>query len=512
VAVDVPLNFLGNGQWQATIYADSPPGTAITNPTGVAPESTPSLISQQTVTAATTLHAAMTGSGGQTVMLQPRQQERLENSAQRVADFLAVYQRYAAETLRSMARDTVTAADVVTEAEKDAERRATELAGPEEESGRLQSQAQQLAEELEEIEHALTAIQSREIFKTADDLVQRDKAEAALASAADQALAGAERERASHARAVEDAERALDEVRQAVGEAAGALAAARESLADAHLPTGGLPAEVRTVERTSAPPSVLVRLDRHRDPEPLTRPAATLAEIIPADLGEAQQTATAAAASAGERFSSAERKLAEARRLADQRQVVLRVEAEAEQLRSAAEEDARTAEERAGDRDAAAIGLAQSWRAWTGGAETRELLGEVDWAAHSAVGPLILDAEALTGDTRASESPTGDARTDGDGGSLAGGGSPERHGSLAALDEAAGEAARPARAAVDTERAQLNLAQRSARQRDEALRAERADLAAEREPKPADPPWLAPDRLARVSGDHGFPAAGYDVT
>jgi alpha-glucosidase len=32
--VDVPLNFLGDGQWQATIYADSPPGTAITNPTG----------------------------------------------------------------------------------------------------------------------------------------------------------------------------------------------------------------------------------------------------------------------------------------------------------------------------------------------------------------------------------------------------------------------------------------------------------------------------------------------
>ncbi len=34
-------------------------------------------------------------------------QERLENSAQRVATFLAVYQRYAAETLRSVARDTV---------------------------------------------------------------------------------------------------------------------------------------------------------------------------------------------------------------------------------------------------------------------------------------------------------------------------------------------------------------------------------------------------------------------
>jgi DNA repair exonuclease SbcCD ATPase subunit len=422
-------------------------------------------------------------------------QERLENSAQRVTDFLAVYQRYAAETLRSMARDTVAAADAVTEAERTAKRRAAELAGLEEESGRLQSQAQQLAEELSEIEDVLKAIQSREIFKTADDLVQRDKAEAALASAADQALAGAERERASHQRAVEYAERALDEVRQAAGETADTLAAARESLAGAQLPTGGLPAEVRTVERAVAAAPVLVRRDRHRDPEPLTRPAATAAEIIPADLSQAQQTATAAAASAGERFSLAERRLAEARRLDDERQVVLRVEAEAEQLRSAAEEDARTAEERAADRDATAIGLAQSWRAWTGGAETRELLGEAGWAAHPAVGPLILDAEALTGDTWASESRAGGPRTDGDGGSLGDGGSPERHGSLAALDEAAGEAARPARAAVDTERAQLDLAERSAREREEALGAERADLAAERDPKPPDPPWLAPDRL-----------------
>ena len=148
-----------------------------------------------------------------------------------------------------MARDTVDAAGAVTEAEATAKRRAAEYAQLEEESGRHQAEAQQLAEELSEIEDVLKAIQSREIFKTADDLVQRDKAEAALASAADQALAGAERERTSHARAVEDAERALDEVRQAAEEAAGALAGARESLADAHLPTGGLPAEVRTAER-----------------------------------------------------------------------------------------------------------------------------------------------------------------------------------------------------------------------------------------------------------------------
>lgn len=69
--VDVPLGFLGSGQWQATIYADTPQGTAITDPTGVAPESIPIVISQQTVTATTTLHVAMAASGGQGIAITP---------------------------------------------------------------------------------------------------------------------------------------------------------------------------------------------------------------------------------------------------------------------------------------------------------------------------------------------------------------------------------------------------------------------------------------------------------
>ncbi len=68
-------------------------------------------------------------------------------------------------------------------------------------------------------------------------------------------------------------------------------------------------------------------------------------------------------------------------------------------------------------------------------------------------------------------------------------------GSLAGLDEVAGETVRPARAAIDVERERLELAERTAGEREGALRSERADLAAERDPKPADPPWLAPGRL-----------------
>ena len=394
-------------------------------------------------------------------------QERLENSAQQVTAFLAVYQRYAAETLRSVARDTVAAAGAVTEAEGAAERRAAELAGLEEDAGRLQTQAQQLAEELAEIDDVLQAIQSREIFKTADDLVQRDRAEAALAAAADQALASAERERANHARAVDDAGRALSELRQAAGDAAAVLATAGESLLDAGLPAGGLPVEVRTTERVPAATPVLLRTSRHGDLESVIRPAAALAEVIPGDLARAQQIATAAAGSATERLALAQRRQSEARRLADAQQQVLRAEAEAEQLRAGADEDARTAAEQAAGRDAAAVALAQAWRAWTDDEQTRDLIGEIAWAAHPAIGPLILDAEALTG---------------------------EDGGPLVSLDEAADEAARPARAAIETGRARLDLDENGAREREEALRTEREDLAAERDPKPAEPPWFAPER------------------
>jgi uncharacterized protein (TIGR02680 family) len=406
-------------------------------------------------------------------------QERLENSARQVTAFLAVYQRYAAETLRSVARDTAAAADAVTAADEAAVRRATELAALEEEAGRRQAQAGQLAEELAEIDDVLKAIQSREIFKTADDLVQRDKAEAALAAAADQALAGAERERANHARAVADADRALAELRQAAGDTAAALSAAREGLTDAGLPTGSLPAEVRTTERRPVPEPALVRATRHRDPEPVIRPAPARAEIVPADLGGAEQQAAAAAGGAAERLALAQRRRAEARRLTQAQDQVLRAEAEAEHLQAAADEDARTAADRGADRDAAAVALAQAWRSWAGGGQARELLGEIDWAAHPSIGPLILDAEALAGPR------------DGGPAELSEPGGP---GGLGALDEVAGEVTRPARTTIEAERAQLNLDEKGARERRDALRAERADLTAERDPKPADPPWLAADR------------------
>ena len=103
-------------------------------------------------------------------------QQRLEDSARQVTSFLGVYQRYAADTLRSRANETMAAAGAVTEAVDVAGQRAGELAALEEEAEQREAAARQLAEELAEIDDALKAIEKREIFKTADDLVQRDRA------------------------------------------------------------------------------------------------------------------------------------------------------------------------------------------------------------------------------------------------------------------------------------------------------------------------------------------------
>jgi uncharacterized protein (TIGR02680 family) len=390
-------------------------------------------------------------------------QRRLEDSMREVDKFLGVYRRYAAETLRARAQETLSAATAVTDARNLAVQRAGELVALQEESERRAAAVQQLTEERDEIAAALRAIEKREIFKTADDLVQRDRTVTELARSADQSLAEAGRGRDHHAQAVRDAGRALGELNTATSEAAAALAVTRDALVDAGLPAAGLPEEIRAVEHTQRADSVLLRVERDGDPRPVPRPTAARAEVAPTDLAAAQDMAQTAAASAAERLGLAQRRLQEARRLQQAEQQVLRLEAEADQLGAAAEEDAQAAEEYAIARDGAAVALAEAWRAWCRDLQTTRLLSQTGWAGHSLLGPLIRDATVLTGD----------------------------HGPpLDGLDEVADAAARPARAAVVAERAGLDRAGADDHERETVLRAERADLNAERDPKPAEPPWL----------------------
>jgi len=393
--------------------------------------------------------------------------QRLEQSAAQVEKFLGVYRRYAAGVLRSTADNTLAAANAVRTAEMAAAKRAQEFTDLQREHGALQAKERELADELAELDHALKAIEAREIFKTADDLVQRDRAVQALAAAVDQALAGAERERASHARDVEDADRALDDLRNEAHDCAQALAAAREALTDAGLPAGGLPDAVRVIDHTGAGETALIRTNRNDPPRPISRPTSAKVELVPDDPSAHRQLAEAATTSAADRLALAERRLAEARRLDKEAEHVALAESEAQRLAAAADDDRATADRCADDRDAAAITLAHGWRAWTAGPAATELLGVIDWPAHPAVGPLLLDAATLAGED---DPPLDD------------------------LDSAAEAAARPARAAIAAEQAGLDLADSQATEQDCGLRAERDDLVTAHDPLPPQAPWLASNR------------------
>ncbi|WP_327316651.1 glycoside hydrolase family 97 protein [Streptomyces sp. NBC_01235] len=61
--LSIPLSFLGDGTYTATVYADGTPGTS--------PYRTPVVVSTQTVTSETTLDVAMADAGGQAIILKP---------------------------------------------------------------------------------------------------------------------------------------------------------------------------------------------------------------------------------------------------------------------------------------------------------------------------------------------------------------------------------------------------------------------------------------------------------
>src|SRR5205823_8343743 len=102
------------------------------------------------------------------------------------------------------AADTREAVARLAEAEGRVARAAAEHARLQGELVARQAEQKELADQLSELANSVAGIRDREIFKTADDLVQRDRAVAALASAADSALEAAEGGRRVHRRAVAD--------------------------------------------------------------------------------------------------------------------------------------------------------------------------------------------------------------------------------------------------------------------------------------------------------------------
>jgi uncharacterized protein (TIGR02680 family) len=395
-------------------------------------------------------------------------QRRLEESLAHVQRFLGVYRRYAAGVLLDAAARAEQAVGELAGAERQAAELTDSHLRLERQLVGQRAARAELEDQLTELTTAIRGIEARAVFKTADDLRHRDRAVEALAQAADSALDAAGQARRGHRGAVDDADGRLAEAQEAVDECAHRLAAARAALRAAALPDGGLPEEVRGRAETPGTTPAIVRVTRDGDPYPVERPLPGVFQVWPADTEAAQEAALTAAEAGGNRAELAERRLLEARRLAGEEQQVRAAEAEAQQLAAVAETDQTEAVRAADARDDQAVALASAWRGWIGDPLTAELLGPADWAA-LAVGELLVDLQALTG--------TGEAGP-----------------ALAALDEVAGERAVPARDAIAVRRQELAAAERADQAAGDELRAEQAELAAARDPAPAEPPWLRPDR------------------
>src|SRR5262249_57449759 len=144
-----------------------------------------------------------------------------------VQRFLGVYRRYAAGVLVETAAGAREAVTTLAQAERQAAQVAAEHARLQGELVARQAEQKELADQLTELANSAAGIRDREIFKTADDLVQRDRAVTALARAADAALEAADRRRRVHGRAVADADERLAAGQEAGGRPAEEHAARR---------------------------------------------------------------------------------------------------------------------------------------------------------------------------------------------------------------------------------------------------------------------------------------------
>ncbi|QNK83266.1 TIGR02680 family protein [Nakamurella sp. PAMC28650] len=393
-------------------------------------------------------------------------QQRLENSLVRVQHFLQVYRRYAAGMLVETATATAGSADDYLSGQKAARRTLRTLEQLMQEAVEKQAAHEDLRDQVGELNSAIEGIKGREIFKTADDLAQRDHAVAALAVAADAKLNSADVQRRNHGRAVEAADGRLREVQHSVDGASSALAKAHSALRAARLPDSGLVEAIRGIELPDEPGQAVVRTEREGPPVSLARPLPRRFETSPLDLEAPRSAATASAEAARRRAEVAGRRMTEAKRLVDQGAQVQRAEDEAAQALELAERDAFEAAEAVLNRDAGAAELASDWRAWIIGPGTVELLGPLDWSV-TVLAPLLDDLNALLDESLID---------------------------LEQLDQLAAEQAAPARDAMAATRHDL-LAQDAADmlQRN-VLRDEQRQLLAAQDPAPAEPPWLLPGR------------------
>jgi Putative exonuclease SbcCD, C subunit len=284
----------------------------------------------------------------------------------------------------------------------------------------------------------------------------------ALAATADMALAAADGQREREQELVTDADARADDTVQAAEHSGGSFATARDALHCAGV-TAALPDTISARKSERQIVSAMVRQRSSGDVEQLHRPTPAVVVLSPSDVAAALAQAGRVREAAALRATHAGTRLAEAVRLDDERRKVETAERKAEEAEQRAGEAAEQAELALDDRDETARELARRWRSWTADPTSVELLPGADWSA-TAVAPLILDVEALTGD----DAPV----------------------TLAELDDAANVVGAPVRDQHAAALADLAAADRADAVKRDALVTEQAQLVAEHDPEPEQPTWV----------------------
>lgn len=310
-----------------------------------------------------------------------RAQAQLEASLTRVRQFHAVYRRYAADLLRASAEAAVAAADRVSDTDRELAAAEADAADLDTQAAAAETRLRERRDQLAELERAMRGLETHELFRTADDLAQRQAAVDALGLAADQAISAASRARAHERLESERAGELLDELASAVGRATERLALAKRELTAATVPPGALPADVRLEIEREVSGLHPVRTDRDAPPESAPRPTVARVKLVPEHCEDARTAAEQAAAAARRRREQATRRLGEARRLDLSGRGVREAESAAERAAGEAERDAAERFEASGRLDDAALSLRHGWREWLTSESTSTLLPDIDAVA-----------------------------------------------------------------------------------------------------------------------------------
>ncbi|TCO53138.1 TIGR02680 family protein [Actinocrispum wychmicini] len=391
------------------------------------------------------------------------EQRRLVEAVEHIDTFLDVYRRYTVRALfdtAEQARVAAIAAKDFADNEQKAEHAHAALVLDHSEILRRLAEAR--AQDVV-LQSTIEGIKDSDAYKAGLNIENLAQSVSSLGRAAGSDLSAAVARRQEESAAVRRIDTQAEEIAAEAKRACAVLNEVRQAASGARMPITTLPATVAVDLTPQEPPQELVRSTLTDAPELFSRPSPTRLEVVPDDVDEAHRTVVDAAQAMSRRSTEATSRLATAKALDNRENEVSIAEDRAEELSERAAENAAQAQDTADDRDDRARALATAWRRWTADDQTRSLLGDIDWAS-TAVGPLLIDADALTGE------PAGD--------------------DLTQLDEAASESSSSARNAIADSRATLRREDLDDKAAREHLLDEQNGLRADRDSEPPAAPWM----------------------